>query len=362
MLQTPHVFLDTEVFVGKNFHYDHKDFKALLGYAQAGTITLRLTEVHYREIQKKIRDRVADAKRALEPIRGTKVHPNVVILRNAKHLGFGGIFDFDGDSVVDELIVQFEKFLKDGNVQISPVAGLLVGPVLDKYFRSEPPFEKREEKKNEFPDAIGVAVAAEWCQANASKAYLVSGDKGVRKACSGDLIPLSSIPELTDLIALALPQQAAIARGWFHYAAAYIRERIAREFEGAGFILTDQEGEVLDTHVSEDAVKLTEPEFLSVDEGYAELVVHAEVPFTADVTYDDPSATFWVEGEKYVVDSIEQEVEQTETVDVYVGLSFNPAVAAPEFGQSGPAADVVENVSLDITDIGVSVEDWEDYK
>lgn len=66
MLTTSDVFLDTEIFVNKNFNYGHNDFVALLEHVADGTITLYLTEVHHREIKKKIEDLVSDAKRALQ--------------------------------------------------------------------------------------------------------------------------------------------------------------------------------------------------------------------------------------------------------------------------------------------------------
>lgn len=363
MLRTPHVFLDTEVFVGKNFHYKHRDFEALLEHAKAGTITLYLTDVHYREIHKKVRDRVADAKHALEPVRAIRTRPNALILRNAQHLGFGGLFSFDEGAIAAELLTQFERFVQDGNVQVVPLADLPIGPVLDKYFNSEPPFEKREEKKNEFPDAFAVAVIKEWCRVGGREAYVLSGDKGFRDACAREagVLPLASIPDLTGLIALAAPRQGEVARGWFSYSTSYIQERIAREFEQLGFVLSDQEGEVLGTTVDSNAVELGEPEFLTIDEGAAEIVVRAQVPFTAEVIYDDPDATFWVEGEKYVVDSIELAVQKTESFDVYIQLVFNPAIEAPEVGGERIAApeEVVENVGLDISDVEVTVDEWE---
>jgi hypothetical protein len=367
MLKTPHVWLDTEVFVGKNFRYGHPDLAALVGHAQAGTIKLYLAEVTHREILKKIADRIGDAKHVLDPVRSIKARPNGIILQNVKHLGFGGIFAFDEKAIRKDLIAQFEQFLKDGDVEVVATGNLLAGPVLEKYFSTDPPFEKREEKKSEFPDAFAVATIAGWCQTNATTAYAISEDRGFREACAREkgVIPLAAIRDLTDLIARALPKQTELALGWFRVSESYLREQIARQFEALGFILSDQDGDVVGTSVDGSEIVLSEPEFLDVDEGYASIVLHAEVPFEAELVYDDPDATFWVEGDKYVVDSVETTVERQEEVDVHVELSFNPALEVPlpkPEGEELASGEAVESVNLDVSDISITVDEWDDYK
>ena len=82
-------------------------------------------------------------------------------------------------------------------------ANLSIGPVLDRYFNRQAPFDKEGSK--EFPDAIALLALENWCVSTHERIYVVSKDKAVLRAAdeSAHLIAIDSLDRLLALVASA---------------------------------------------------------------------------------------------------------------------------------------------------------------
>ena len=76
---------------------------------------------------------------------------------------------------------EFEKFM-DGAITL-PIDGLSMVALFDDYFGSSAPFEKREEKKHEFPDAVIIMSIERYLKENDHAVmHVVTDDNGWHKA------------------------------------------------------------------------------------------------------------------------------------------------------------------------------------
>jgi hypothetical protein len=60
-----------------------------------------------------------------------------------------------------------------------------VRELVDRYFDVQPPFEAKESKKNEFPDALALLTLDEWARQRNTKIVVVSADEGWRRFVRG---------------------------------------------------------------------------------------------------------------------------------------------------------------------------------
>ena len=99
-LETRHIFIDTSIFVGANFHYESSTFKQLSTLAIENYLSIYLTPITVREVKAKIQDRVQDAHRAVQ-----KCKQEAMVLRHLPNDTFRGLFtDVDVKTVAETLI------------------------------------------------------------------------------------------------------------------------------------------------------------------------------------------------------------------------------------------------------------------
>lgn len=73
--------------------------------------------------------------------------------------------------------------------------------LLDSYFLAKPPFEKKENKKSEFPDAIALMALERWAIKNNRGLMFVTKDKGCKSYCDGS-VHLFAVHQLSEALAL----------------------------------------------------------------------------------------------------------------------------------------------------------------
>ena len=148
-LETRHIFIDTSIFVGANFHYDSSTFKQLITLASEKYLYIYLTPITINEAKANIQERVQDAHRAIQ-----KCKKEAMVLRHLPDDTFKVLFtDFDVKTVAEALIKQFERFISDTRATTIPINSTSVDQVFERYFLSSPPFGAGK-KKSEFPDAF----------------------------------------------------------------------------------------------------------------------------------------------------------------------------------------------------------------
>lgn len=98
--------------------------------------------------------------------------------------------DFLREASIKEAKDKFNNFLSLFSVDINSLKGKLIhadnqnfdlGEVLDDYFNHRPPFENKNNKKNEFPDALIIQNISQQFK-NHDNFIVVSSDNGFRKA------------------------------------------------------------------------------------------------------------------------------------------------------------------------------------
>src|SRR5687768_3708720 len=98
-LETRHIFIDTSIFIGANFHYESSTFKQLITLVRENYLFIYLTPITIREVKANIHERVESAHRAIQ-----KCKKEAMVLRHLRNDSFKGLFiDFDSATVEESL-------------------------------------------------------------------------------------------------------------------------------------------------------------------------------------------------------------------------------------------------------------------
>lgn len=119
-----------------------------------------------------------------------------------KIIGYSGIVNIPPkETVVESAVSYFEAFISSLHPTEISAVSVDIEKIITDYFQSNPPFENKESKKHEFPDAI-IAEQIKKHFSNESHVYMVTQDTGLIAALDG--IPychiVSSFGELFSII------------------------------------------------------------------------------------------------------------------------------------------------------------------
>lgn len=131
------VFIDTQVFVQKNFNFNNDIlFKRLINASGDGLISIYLTDIVVNEIESKIYEQV------YEKIKNShsKFTRDEKILRNLSE--YSGVFGITErlNQIYQDLISQFKKFLADASAEVISVNDVSPANIFNMYFKGTPPF------------------------------------------------------------------------------------------------------------------------------------------------------------------------------------------------------------------------------
>ena len=172
------IFLDTAVFVEANFNYSSKRFRDIASFGARGLIQVLLTDVTVREIRAKLKEAV---KRALPGVETKAILKNSTLPEITKRRDPVAQEAVEKE-LLEELLDQFEQFLKDANVKILKFEAEGILEVFDDYFDLKPPFGIGKNKA-EFPDACSLNALRKWCEAENDEVAVVTRDNGIAAAC-----------------------------------------------------------------------------------------------------------------------------------------------------------------------------------
>lgn len=104
-------------------------------------------------------------------------------------------------TVEDKAINSFRRYLEDTKAIILDSIGVNIDSILNDYFNGQAPFEQKEIKKHEFPDAI-IAAKLKIVFSETNPLWIISGDEGFKKTFHEvrGFICLTSLKELFDII------------------------------------------------------------------------------------------------------------------------------------------------------------------
>lgn len=318
------IFLDTQVFYSNNFNFGRTAFKELVGRVETDRVRVVLTSITVREVKRHIHARVKDASKLVDKVRKdlrileSSSVPEVSV--RARRL--------DGDAVTVEIICQFDKFLQQSRAVVLDCNDVDPEIVFDKYFNVVLPFEHREEKRREFPDAFVVEVLKSFAVEERVPITVISGDKGLCGAAK------ASGMKTYDSLELFLDSEN---REWdekiskhlldcYDRSVEKIKRDVEHDFEQSVFVLTDVNGEVENTIIKRITVS-DEPLIVRVDESSAILETEVELSFTADISYDDPDATVYdkEDDRTYVFNTIEETIDEEVIFPLELTVYFDPS-------------------------------------
>lgn len=173
------IFLDAQVFESNQFDFGNKTFQALITAVAAGLVRVYSTEVTQREIEKRLKQRTAEAVGHLKTfsknlkVRCIHLEPFVATQAQAR---------ISIDDAQNNALEQLRGFWKSARVEVVPISGTDVRKVFDDYFSVKPPFGSKD-KKAEFPDAFAADALASWCASKKQKMNVVTDDGDWEALC-----------------------------------------------------------------------------------------------------------------------------------------------------------------------------------
>ena len=177
------VTVDTNIFDAAKFDLsENSTIRLLENYVKDGKIQVVLSDIVIRESKKHISDQI---KRVCGIIRQSRTDILKVSTENLiKYVGLNEILNVvrNKDALTAKGEQIFDNFVSAINAEILGAELIDVNSILEDYFRTIPPFENSEKKKNEFPDAF-IAQQIRKRFGETEEVVIVSNDKGFIRAC-----------------------------------------------------------------------------------------------------------------------------------------------------------------------------------
>lgn len=351
-MSSRHIFLDTEVFVAGNFDFSPDSHLGRLADAsRSGRVVIHLTDIVVAEVKHQIGARVANAQSALHSTRS-----KARILRQTESHPFGAIFEeFDLAEAERDLIASFEAFLDDAHINVITSGDITILGILPLYQERVPPFGVGK-KKSEFPDAFSCEALKSWCRRTGERLWVVSADPDLQSVVevTDEFIGVSNVTDiLEELVRGEHPEVPELAAEVLVDSWDFVAASVSDTFEGLGFILVDQWGDVEGVEVQD--VRLVDQSTVHVEASSIAIALKVEIEFQADLIYDDYDTAIYDSEEKRLVpwQSVERTVERVKMLD---------AEAVVQLDRADPTKSRAQTVTVRNTDIEVYADEWEDFK
>ncbi|MBK7872517.1 MAG: DUF4935 domain-containing protein [Saprospiraceae bacterium] len=199
-LKTDIVFIDTSVFVNENFLHGNK-IKELKKYGGTGYLKIKIIDITYNEVLKKMKEFLEKAKSKYKQVDKTLQSQEIRILKNIeRYTSYFSPIKIDIEKEFSELKRLLDNFIDDANIEIISSDFASIKEVFDKYFMAALPFENNNEKKNEFPDAFVLNAIEKWCMKFNKKVILLSNDNGMKNYQNKIILTEWSLSTLVDNI------------------------------------------------------------------------------------------------------------------------------------------------------------------
>lgn len=346
------VFLDSNIFIACKYDIsEDSKLGILLRYIKAGKIRLFLSNIVKREVETHICEDAESAvgyfEKALKDAQ--KRIDGKTLAKTSLHSCFNLPIK---ELVKSELKTEFEQYLLDCNAIILDNQGITCDAILNDYFSGVAPFENREKKKHEFPDAIMIAkLKKEFPEGKVL--WVISDDEGFKQAlhCSPQFQCLSRLQDLYDLINKNDHTYREIKK-YFSSNADQISSIILKELEASDIEVDgtdcDRKGTVEGFDYDEtDVLKISnlKVKLDSVDEiseGNAIVTVRCSAHFSVYGSYDDFDSGIWDSEDKEYVFVPHYDVYEEHEADFYCELKLCFQEESPDYSFS------VESVKCDI--------------
>lgn len=173
------IFLDTNIFIEAKYDFSSNGiFSTLIKYIKNGKIILYISDIVVNEVKKHINEDVVSLSNIYKDARKNALKKfSSNILENTSIASLFTIID--KKDLKKEMIMLFENFLRESNVHKIDNSDVDCNQIIADYFLGNPPFELKDSKKYEFPDAI-MAAKLKSLFSLENPIYIISNDSGFR--------------------------------------------------------------------------------------------------------------------------------------------------------------------------------------
>lgn len=237
------VFLDTSILAGQQYNFESTAFTSFVAVAKSRSLKLLLPDPTQREVMRQIRQRSADALKALDGARR-----NAPFLAKWRHYPpplDPSRTDWEVRRIAE---ADWAAFLGRFTVVKLGYEGVDLNEVMNWYDGPRAPFREGKKRK-EFPDAFAVAALASWAGKTHSYVAVVAGDGDFMEACKHypTLLYFPTLPSLTELL-LADPSVAKI-RDLIQQSEAILEDRVMEAVSDISFFHANDMYETEDVHL-----------------------------------------------------------------------------------------------------------------
>ena len=176
------ITLDTSIFDAQGLRLESGLLKQLEQFHDSST-KLILSEIVKEETLSHLMTKARDAQREIKKaLKQAKEHWRIEDqdIEKIKEIIFG-------ENEAQEVVFgRFNQFAELASLEIVEAQNhVMVGDLIQKYFKARPPFSETGKKKNEFPDAIALMSLETWASKNQTKIIVVTSDNDWKSFCQG---------------------------------------------------------------------------------------------------------------------------------------------------------------------------------
>ena len=224
---------------------------------------------------------------------------------------------------------------KTGAILIKANDLVKVEDVMNLYFSNKPPFEKKADKKNEFPDVFALLTLEGWAKENDTHVLAVSNDNGwinysktstwitvvrnlsdalslIQKKDMTDIIRLLLIKDVVDLIFIEEEVQSSV-----NYSSFYIDAESPFFYD-----YNDLSVNFYDVDFHEDDESLVEFEIVRAEEKSVTIKISCEITIDAEAVFDF-YVTDTIDHDDVLIGSSLENVQQSYDADVFITITGN---------------------------------------
>lgn len=319
VLETKYVFVDTNIYEGKNFQFLTYELERLSLLASSGEIVLLMSPIIDFEIRDHIKAGAVKAAKSIKDF--TK---EAMVLRNATGLPVSGVFErVSALDISTALLENYSRFIELARPEVVSFRDVNPVDVFERYFSELAPFS--EGKKHEFPDGFVCFSLLNYSREKGRKIYVVSDDRDMRNFCSehASLIHLSNLNPVIDSLAHVGPYEPAhFADQMFDRLECEIVDAARNYLSLLEFDTDQMTDDVVAQAFSFEQLQVVEKEMYEARVGHAEYNVVIGLEVWADQVVDEQGdfASEW-HSEQYIgVERLRQIAKFKAVVDMRVML------------------------------------------
>ncbi|HDS0956612.1 MAG: hypothetical protein E6Q70_17280 [Pseudomonas monteilii] len=223
------VFVDTNIYEGKNFQFLTHSLGALKELIDSGEVRLLVTDVTKGEVVSHIKKKASAAASEIKSFKKSSM-----ILRNLPDAPVYGVFaEITKDSIADTIIQSFNCFLDSEHVELVSIDSVKPSYIFDRYFNSQAPFAIGEKEK-EFADAFVLKALDDLSEQRGHNIHVISNDRDMSRFSEEHprLVWSDSIDEYIDAVNKSVSiEPAAFAESALEHVMASVMSIIQESLE-----------------------------------------------------------------------------------------------------------------------------------